>query len=1174
MKKAIRSFLGIKHNDLDRIAVSADVYVDSDTESGPDAFQDWEQEKHDPRHRENALIQQHTCESENMESDLCSVIESGSTSADHRSIRNTMILSPRPQLDLQADKGGVSRASTTSSSTKSLGSLRSQRQQPPTPQEREHNKGVNPNIRLCGRPHTGTHGGNRLGTRDDKGGSNTDPSKSPKNRASGRYIRKGTGSLCSMSNALAGPTSTTAVQMSYKGRTSFVAPVDGSQQLPTSTFKTDAAGPSSRHPLRFESAAEEQDRIEKNADSSLSRKKNRAPSFIQPDIVASSSVQSSRLSPVGDRANEMRHRPRTPFPPLLFNSNSLASSSAGSGGDDFGAGNDAGAETERAERITRKWSNLGYMHHSRSQNGPNHRPLDQEHERWSLGAKDRLGEQVPGTSGDQRRNPAQERLQNASSIAGHGVFKLRSLQNSILFTNKDGRLRLQSQDKWVQSSNPVTDGSDLDKDVARKENELYQNDMQLYVDIQSECVVGFLDRVEREHVLEQQAHKYAKIMRTTRKMAIQTAAMREEFMVIFEQIEALNSNNKGSRVKITDRSVGAASVPTRTPAPKQSQQRQSLPTRIPLPTTKSTITDAKRMSNNTSHSKTARRISSNTPRSGGYSSYANQREGSVGYQGLALAPTVVVRPDSRGMGVVALNVDTGALAQTVREGKRPIRDNENQGNSANSGKGWDVTQYSGMFNGLLDEDEAKRLETTGSTKNQTLAKNSCAGSSKDSADSEIPPQPQFCASCNDTPYMSHNHSRASSTRGPIKKQPRSVKRWLHRARLRITKVKRLFTPAKNRDPSGESESIAPDSSLDVQVSFQGLGEYQQGSSSFRQSRKVMEEHTVSRQQQPLSSYQPLRRTRSVDMPLIQPVGMGSLFMVMDRMSWPPQGPLHQSSASFTDSKEARTLEAATAASHVLEGHTDGLHWPQTDLLSEGTEIGSNADAALGDMSPGISKPSASSATCSPLTILLASSAIATPTCGSISSVLHNTSTDTNAQDVVTPRSSPYMINGLTSEELINSIRFESDREGSPGYYGPREYERDQKKKHLAQLAERQQQKSGGSGSFTTLPSSFRRSLSSLALFSGGYGSGTTTNEVGQPGAEDKSLWINSSGGAILETVFGLASTVWRRATVWTRVTVTLASTVQAAAVREENMVLSMSSVESGRCDSTQGGQEL
>ncbi|KAG0367654.1 hypothetical protein BGZ54_003488 [Gamsiella multidivaricata] len=270
-------------------------------------------------------------------------------------------------------------------------------------------------------------------------------------------------------------------------------------------------------------------------------------------------------------------------------------------------------------------------------------------------------------------------------------------------------------------------------DVARKENELYQNDMQLYVDIQSECVVGFLDRVEREHVLEQQAHKYAKIMRTTRKMAIQTAAMREEFMVIFEQIEALNSNNKGSRVKITDRSVGAASVPTRTPAPKQSQQRQSLPTRIPLPTTKSTITDAKRMSNNTSHSKTARRISSNTPRSGGYSSYANQREGSVGYQGLALAPTVVVRPDSRGMGVVALNVDTGALAQTVREGKRPIRDNENQGNSANSGKGWDVTQYSGMFNGLLDEDEAKRLETTGSTKNQTLAKNSCAGSSKDSA---------------------------------------------------------------------------------------------------------------------------------------------------------------------------------------------------------------------------------------------------------------------------------------------------------------------------------------------------------------------------------------------------------------------------------------------------------
>ncbi|KAG0014744.1 hypothetical protein BGZ81_000292 [Podila clonocystis] len=39
--------------------------------------------------------------------------------------------------------------------------------------------------------------------------------------------------------------------------------------------------------------------------------------------------------------------------------------------------------------------------------------------------------------------------------------------------------------------------------------------------------------------------------------------------------------------------------------------------------------------------------------------------------------------------------------------------------------------------------------------------------------------------------------------------------------------------------------------------------------------------------------------------------------------------------------------------------------------------------------------------------------------------------------------SPVLINGLTCEELLHSIRFESDREGSPGFYGPAEYQRDE-----------------------------------------------------------------------------------------------------------------------------------
>ncbi|KAG0336237.1 hypothetical protein BG000_006791 [Podila horticola] len=41
------------------------------------------------------------------------------------------------------------------------------------------------------------------------------------------------------------------------------------------------------------------------------------------------------------------------------------------------------------------------------------------------------------------------------------------------------------------------------------------------------------------------------------------------------------------------------------------------------------------------------------------------------------------------------------------------------------------------------------------------------------------------------------------------------------------------------------------------------------------------------------------------------------------------------------------------------------------------------------------------------------------------------------------RPRPVLINGLTCEELLHSIRFEADREGSPGYYGPAEYQHDE-----------------------------------------------------------------------------------------------------------------------------------
>ncbi|KAG0203236.1 hypothetical protein BGX28_004418 [Mortierella sp. GBA30] len=39
-----------------------------------------------------------------------------------------------------------------------------------------------------------------------------------------------------------------------------------------------------------------------------------------------------------------------------------------------------------------------------------------------------------------------------------------------------------------------------------------------------------------------------------------------------------------------------------------------------------------------------------------------------------------------------------------------------------------------------------------------------------------------------------------------------------------------------------------------------------------------------------------------------------------------------------------------------------------------------------------------------------------------------------------------MIDGLTPEELFESICFENDHEGTPGFFGPAEFAREQKKR--------------------------------------------------------------------------------------------------------------------------------
>jgi len=63
-----------------------------------------------------------------------------------------------------------------------------------------------------------------------------------------------------------------------------------------------------------------------------------------------------------------------------------------------------------------------------------------------------------------------------------------------------------------------------------------------------------------------------------------------------------------------------------------------------------------------------------------------------------------------------------------------------------------------------------------------------------------------------------------------------------------------------------------------------------------------------------------------------------------------------------------------------------------------------------------------------------------------------------------PRSSPVLINGMTPEELVSSIQFEDDHEGSAGYYGPREYARDEEKSRLQESGGAARSASAESGS--------------------------------------------------------------------------------------------------------------
>lgn len=160
---------------------------------------------------------------------------------------------------------------------------------------------------------------------------------------------------------------------------------------------------------------------------------------------------------------------------------------------------------------------------------------------------------------------------------------------------------------------------------------------------------------------------------------------------------------------------------------------------------------------------------------------------------------------------------------------------------------------------------------------------------------------------------------------------------------------------------------------------------------------------------------------------------------------------------------------------------------------------------------------------------------------------HGSSCGRNLNSTLPTRASMLVVNGMTPEELIKSICFEFDQEGSPGYYGPQEYERDQERRRRKAAMEKQRQKQRAV-SANTEPAEPRKSpLSPLTLLARSlsarilFGSGSEMHTIAtvrdaesptaiDPAAEGSSSWVFDGSGTIMGTVSSVAATVWTRAT--------------------------------------------
>ncbi|KAI8602736.1 hypothetical protein EDD21DRAFT_63923 [Dissophora ornata] len=283
--------------------------------------------------------------------------------------------------------------------------------------------------------------------------------------------------------------------------------------------------------------------------------------------------------------------------------------------------------------------------------------------------------------------------------------------------------------------------------------------------------------------------------------------------------------------------------------------------------------------------------------------------------------------------------------------------------------------------------------------------------------------------------------------------------------------------------------------------------------------------------------------------LIQPAQIRSLFLVMDEIPW----------SADVERPESDTRQKATTEGGQVRETLELEQTPQEPTLLSITALHR-------------SKSLPSTHFCSKTSILVSSgsddtNSIQGPAIETFTFTIPAITTVAHALEP-TPRPAPVLFDGMTPEELIQSIRFENDREGSHVFYGTREYERDQeRKRRLARVGEKKTGQQGQEGllkrtskragevmakakSLTSLPA--RILFGANAGMSDGNGSGSGSDgsggsgqTTGRTGDGPSSMEASSVSDVILETVSGMASTMW------TRATTTLMGRISAPSVNRE-----------------------